>query len=103
MNEAGGNKRIQLELANPVRIQFPGLVAEHNDLQAILRLELADQLDHFGTRFRLRKHEAPELRPGERSLQIKDHSAQIFLQRELVLFVDIEVQAMPLFEFAPVQ
>jgi hypothetical protein len=37
VDEAGGNKRIhkpvQLELANPIRIQFAPFVADHGDLQ----------------------------------------------------------------------
>src|SRR5664279_3440051 len=49
VNETGGNESIdepvQLELANPVRIQFPGFVANRDDLQVIPGLELADQFD----------------------------------------------------------
>ena len=39
VDEAGGNKRIhkpvQLELSNPIRIQFPRFVADHGDLQPV--------------------------------------------------------------------
>jgi hypothetical protein len=35
-------------------------------------LELSDQLNHLGARFRLREHEAPKLSPSERSLLAKD-------------------------------
>jgi hypothetical protein len=76
VDEAGGNKRIhkpgQLELANPIRIQFPPLVADHGDLQPVPDLELGDQLDHLAVGFRLREHEAPKLSPGERSLLVED-------------------------------
>src|SRR5208282_1002609 len=69
VDKARGNKSIhkpvQFELSNPIRIQFTRFVADHNDLQSILCLELADQLDHPGIRFRLREHEAPELRACE--------------------------------------
>jgi hypothetical protein len=77
VDEAGGNKRIrkpvQLELSDPMRIQFPSFVADHDDLQSVLCLELADQLDHLGIRLGLREHEAPKLSPAERSLSVEDH------------------------------
>jgi len=42
VNEAGGNKRIhklvQLELSNPIRIQFARFVADHDDFQPMLNL-----------------------------------------------------------------
>ena len=79
MDEAGGNEEIdqpvQFELSNPIGIQFPGFVADHGDLQPVPDLELSDQLDHLGVRFRLREHEAPKLRPGERPLLVEDYLA----------------------------
>jgi hypothetical protein len=46
MDEAGGNKRIhkpvQLELSNPIHIQFASFVADHGDLQPVPDLELSD-------------------------------------------------------------
>jgi hypothetical protein len=46
VDEAGGNKSIhkfvQLERVNPMRIQLARFVVEHDNLQAILCLELAD-------------------------------------------------------------
>ncbi|MDO8793853.1 MAG: hypothetical protein Q7J25_04455 [Vicinamibacterales bacterium] len=45
VDEAGGNKRIhkpvQLELANPMRMQFPSFVADYDDLQSVPDLELS--------------------------------------------------------------
>ncbi len=46
MDEVGGNKRIhkpvQLELSNPMHIQFASFVADHGDLQPVPNLELGD-------------------------------------------------------------
>ena len=77
VDEAGGNERIhkpiQLELSNPIRIEFAPFVAHHGDLYPVPDLELRHQRDHLGGRFRLREHEAPEPSPREWSLLIKDH------------------------------
>ena len=55
VDEAGGHKRIhnpvQLELANPMAIQFTRFVADHDNLQPMPNLELSHQLDHLGVRF----------------------------------------------------
>jgi hypothetical protein len=55
VDEAGRNEKIhkpvQLELSNPVRIQFPCFVADHCDLQPVPDFELSDHLDHPGVWF----------------------------------------------------
>ena len=77
VDEAGGNKRIhktiQLELSNPIRIQFAPFVADHDNLQSLLCLEFANYLDHLGIWFRLGEHEFPKLNPGEWPLFVEDH------------------------------
>src|ERR1019366_1535258 len=82
VDEAGGDKRIhkpvQLELSNPIHIQFASFVADHGDLQSVPDLEPGDQLDHLRARFRLREHETPKLSPGERPLLVEDYRPQIF-------------------------
>ena len=107
VNEAGGNKKIhkpiQLEFANPIRVQFARFVAHHGDLQSILCLDFAEQLDHLRMRLRLREHEAPKLSTGERSFLEEDHPIQIFFQRELSILVSGEVQLMPIFHLRPRQ
>ena len=107
VDEARGNKEIdkpiQLELSNPIRIQFARFVADHGDLQPVPDLDLSNQFDHFGIRFRLREHEVPKLRPGERSLLIEDHTTQIFFQRELSLLVYVEDQVMPILHLGPLK
>src|ERR1700733_6979217 len=76
-NEAGGNKSIyksvQLELSNPVGIQFARFVADNDNLQPIFGLQVANQCNHFGERLRLREHEASKLGPCESTLLIKNH------------------------------
>jgi len=88
---------------NPVVIQLARFVAEYDDLQSILRLEPAHQLDHFHERFRLSAHETPKLSPREGSRLVEDHPAEILLKREFVRLVDDEVQAVPLLHFIPIQ
>ena len=61
------HKPVQFELAHPIRIQLAPFVADRGDLQPVPDLELSDQLDHLGKRFRLGEHETLELSPGERS------------------------------------
>ena len=92
-----------LNLPNPMGIQFARFVADHGDFQPVPDLELSDQLDHFGVRFRLREHESPELSPCERSLLVENRPAQVFLQRELALLVGVEGQVMPILHLRPVQ
>src|ERR1039458_1657141 len=69
VDEARGNKSIdkavELELANAIRIYLARFVADHGDLQSVIDLELGDQIDHLGVRFRLREHKAPKLSAGE--------------------------------------
>jgi hypothetical protein len=89
------SKPIQLVLANPIYIQRAALVAHHGDLQSVLCLEPADQLDHPGVGFRLRKHETPKLSAGERSLFAKHHQRQIFFQRETPLLIGFKGQPIP--------
>ena len=52
VDEAGGNKGIhepiKLELSNPVRIQIPRFVADHDDLQSIPCLEPSGPNRSFG-------------------------------------------------------
>jgi len=78
VDKAGGNKRIhepgQLELSNPILIQFTPFITNYGDLKPVSDLELSDQLDYLGVRFRLREHAAAKLSPGKRSLLIEDHS-----------------------------
>ena len=66
----GIQKPVQLELANPLRIQFAPFIADRGDLQPVPDLQLSDQLDHLVVRFRLREHEAPKLRLAERALMV---------------------------------
>ena len=107
VDKAGGNKEvyelIQLECLNPMRIQFAGFVVDHGDPQFVLRLEIADQLDHLRIRLRLREHEFPELIPCERSLLVENRPAQVFLQREFAHFVGIKGQVMPVFHLLQIQ
>jgi hypothetical protein len=86
-----------------MRIQFARFVVDHGDPQAVLRLEIADQLDHLRMRLRLREHEFPELVPRERSLLVEDRPAQVFLQREFAHFVGIKGQVMPVFHLLQIQ
>jgi hypothetical protein len=107
VDEAGGNKKIhkpvQLELPNPICVQFAPFVADHGDLQPMPDLEPSNQLDHLGVRFRLREHEAPKLSTGERLLFVEDHPTQIFFHRELSLLVGVEGQVMPIFHLSRLQ
>jgi len=48
-------------------------------------------------------HEAPELRPREWPLLVKNDEAQVFFESELSLFVDFEDKAVPLFHLGPIQ
>ncbi len=77
MDEAGGNEGIhesvQLELVNPIRVHFSRFVADDGDPQRVARLQIANHLDHLDVRFRLREHEEPKLRPGERPLFVEDY------------------------------
>jgi hypothetical protein len=66
-------------------------------------LELRNQLNHLGIRFRLRKHEAPELSQGERSLLMKNHPPQIVFQRYFSILVGVEGKVMPIFHIGPPQ
>lgn len=79
MDEAGGNegihKTVQLEGANTVRVQFERFVADNDELQTMTRLQLSYHPDHVVVRFRLLAHEAPKLRPRERSLFVKNDEA----------------------------
>ena len=74
-DKAGGNEEIyeliQLECADSMRIQFAGFVVDYGDPQVVLRLEIADQLDHLGIRLRLREHEFLELLSRERPLLVE--------------------------------
>ena len=65
----------QLELSDPIRIQFACFIADHDDLKPVPDLEVGDQFDHLRVRFRLRKHKAPKLSAGERPFLEKDHPA----------------------------
>jgi len=52
--------RVKLELANAIRIHRARFVADHDDLEPVPDLELGDQIDHPGVRFRLREHKSAE-------------------------------------------
>ena len=92
-----------LNCSNPMRIQFASLVVYRCDPQSVLRLEIADQLDHLRIRLRLREHEFPELITRERALLVEDRPAQVFLQRQFAHFVGIKGQVMPVFHLVQVQ
>src|SRR5665254_13290 len=69
VDEAGGNKRIhkfiQLELSNPILIQFAPFVTDHADLESVLCFEFADKLDHARAPLRLSEPEVLEPKPSE--------------------------------------
>jgi hypothetical protein len=77
VDKAGGNKSIhklvQFELANPIRIQFARFVADHDNLQSVFGFQVANQFNHPGVRFRLRKHEAPEFSAGKWPFLVEEH------------------------------
>lgn len=56
MDEAGGDKAIdelvQTELVNPIIVYYARFVADHDYLQLVSGLDLADQLNHRRIRFR---------------------------------------------------
>ena len=84
-------------------IQFARFVADDNNLQSIFGFQIADQFDHFGVRFRLREHEAAKFGARERTIFIKDHPVQIFVESNFIFLVSFKVQAMPLLHLGPVQ
>jgi len=49
------------------------------------------------------EHEAPERRPGKRPLLVKTNQPKYSSSVSLFLLVNVEVQAMPLLHFSPVQ
>ena len=107
VDEAGGNKRIhkpvQLELSNPIRIQFPRFITDHYHFQSVLHLELADQLYHLGVRFRLREHEFSKLGRSKRPLLAEHHQTRVSLNGELAQLVSVESPAMPGFHLIRIQ
>src|SRR5664280_419006 len=82
VDEAGRNKRIhkpvQLEFSNPIRIQFPCFVADHDNLQSILCFKAADQLDHFGIWLRLGEHKFLKLSLSKRSLLVEHYTCLLY-------------------------
>ena len=107
VDEARGNEGIhkfsQLELANPILIQFTPFVTNHGDLEPISILKPGDKRHHFGMRFGLREHEGPKLGAGERPFFIENDTAQIFFQRQLSHFVGSEDQAMTILHVRQVE
>jgi hypothetical protein len=107
VDEAGGNEKIhepiKVELPNSVRIQLPGFVADHCDLQPVPDLELSGQLYHLGIRLGLREHKFPKLSASKRSLLVEYHPTQIFFQRELSLLVGVEGQVMSILHLGQLQ
>jgi hypothetical protein len=93
----------QLKRANSMRVQLARFVAYHNNLEAMPKLEIGDQLDHSRIRFRLGEHKRSKLRPAERPFLVKDHQAQVLLECELSLFMDLESHSMPRFHRRPSQ
>ena len=86
-----------------MRIQLARFVVDHGDSQFVLRLEIADQIDHLRMRLRLREHKLPELTLCERSLLVENRPDQVFLQGELAHFVCIKGQVMPVFHLVQIQ
>jgi hypothetical protein len=107
VDKAGGNEKIHKPVkfgpSNPISIQFVCFVVDRADLQPVPDLELCDELDHLGVRFRLREHEAAKLSPGERSVLVKDHLTQIFFHRQLSFLVRVEGQVMPILHLGHLQ
>jgi hypothetical protein len=73
-------------------IQFPSLVADDRDLEAVPGFEVAHQLDHLRVRLGLREHKLAKLGVGERSFSIEYDSIQIFLKGKFPLLERIEGQ-----------
>jgi hypothetical protein len=107
MNKAGRDEGVsqlvQLECANPVRIYRSRFIADHDDLQFVLSLELKDEFDHLPVGLGLSEHEVAELVPREYPLFMKDDPVEILLEGESSFFVRLEDQAMTLVHLRPIQ
>jgi hypothetical protein len=101
--DEGIHNPVELEGANAVCIDLTRFIANDDDLQPELNLELGYKFNHLWIRLRLSKHEVTKLIPGKRSLLIEHHPSQIFIEGELPFLVGLEDEAMTLIHFRPIQ
>ena len=94
---------VELEGANAVCVHLPRLIADHDDLQAVLRLELGNEVKHSEKRLRLSEHKLAKLVTRQGVLLMKHHPAQIFFKGELALLVYLKYETVTLIHFGPVQ
>jgi hypothetical protein len=94
---------VEPEGANAMGIDLARLIADHDNLQAVLSLELGNQAKHLGIWLRLGKHEIAKLISGKRPLLKEHHPPQVFLKGELALLVRLEDETMTLIHLRPIQ
>jgi hypothetical protein len=94
---------VELEGPNAMGIDLARLVADHYNLQTVLRPELGYQAKHLWKRLRLSKHEIAKLAARKRPLFMEHDPPQVFLEGEFALLVRLEDQTMTLIHLSPVQ
>jgi hypothetical protein len=93
---------VELEGPNAMGIDLARLVADHYNLQTVLRPELGYQAKHLWKRLRLSKHEIAKLAAGKRPLLKEHHPPQVFLKGKLALLVCFEDETMTLIHLRPI-
>ena len=84
-------------------IHLARLIANHDNLQPVLSLELRNQAEHFWIWLRLFKHKIAKLIPCKRPLLTKHHPSQVIFEGELALLVCLENETMTLIHLCPIQ
>jgi hypothetical protein len=90
---------VELEPLDAVVIQYASLVANHDDLQPVLGLELTNQREHLRVGRRLCEHESSKLGPSEWPASKEDHVVQILVLGQLAFLVGVENHLMSRFHF----
>src|SRR5580698_6176832 len=85
---------VELEPANPVRVQLAAFIVYDENLERMARLEIAHQLDHLRIRLGLAPHETLKFFPRESPLLVKHDAVQILIQGQLPGLIGVEIEVM---------